>query len=601
MSMEILYELDRDVRRLMIAGSAVAAGDMNLRRQLPPLIKLGEASPVFKRLAQVVQELLEAGRDEGAAKLLELGTLLNSVLYTQGRTEAAGELAPLPGTDIQASTAVPYRKLAPALEALTTKGQGRLETLRQAHEAGCLKDLRVLPAAVAALGDSYPDVAEFVQQAVLPVYGSDALPVLRAQLNLNGGRGDARRLELMLGLIGSEGLELYLEAAREGSPEVRAAAIELLGHYPEQESFVLELAEEKRKDLRRAAFDALARLDTTRARERLLRALDGKDRELAVEPLRRMRSEEVKRGVLRHAEAAWEQLLSGVQREEAVASLHIDLVCLQGWDTPGLLELLRRVIAAPEFLAPDTERLQEEAIRLLLAMEAPEAGLFALELQQLHQGRFIGASLEAAVRILPAEQVYDRFAPEFKTKRSAKTKELLRVMKERIPDIDSQLEASEEEGEWILEWDSRWVPLLIDIDDEDLVARLVRRPDRKAVDYLIRKVRESKDFQKWGTVESLLALFRLGAKEAPELLMDTLEHKGGRPYYYMDRMRLALLGMLPAVYADRLRAYGETLAYPSLKMQVLEIAESLPEKQPAVENESEEGTGIWAWLKNKMS
>lgn len=600
MSIEILYDLEREVRRLFIAGSGMAAGDMGLRRLLPRLQKLGEAAPVFKRFAQAVEELAEAGREVEGVKLLELGTLLYSVLYTQGRTESEGDLASVEGTEIEAGTRIPYRKLSPVLTALTQRGQGRLEAIRQAQEEGLLGDLRVIPAAVAALDDSYPEIAEFVHQKVIPGYGRDALPVLRMQLRLNGGRGNARRLELLHRLLGEDSKELLLQAAREGSAEVRAAAVELLGAYPDQEPFLLEQADEKRKETRTAAYTALAVLGSERARQRLLQALDGKDRELAIEPVRRSPSGELTRDVVRHAEAALKQFLSDTDREEAIARIHADLLCLQGKKAPEILPLLQRLLSAEDFMVPGTERIQEEAARLLLELDSPEAYGFALELQTMHRSRFIALSFEAAVRTLPAKEVYERFAPELRNNRSSAAKELLRVMKERIPDIDRQVEGRPDAGEWTCDWDPRWVPLLIEADEGDLVARLARQPDQGTVEYLMHKCREQPDFHKWGTVELLLALFRLGAKETPELLMGMLEKPGGRPFYYLDRTRLLMMELLPASYADRLHRFGEAQASPGLKHQVLEIAESVRSKP--VESESDKrGTGLWGWLKNRRS
>ena len=92
---------------------------------------------MFNRMAQAVSQVLDAEKSGSASRLLELGTLLNSVLYTQGKTETKEELVPMEGTGAKLSTSMTYRKLHPLIEALTQKGQGRMEQIRQGYDDGC--------------------------------------------------------------------------------------------------------------------------------------------------------------------------------------------------------------------------------------------------------------------------------------------------------------------------------------------------------------------------------------------------------------------------------------------------------------------------------
>lgn len=603
MSIELLYDLQQEVRRLFIAGSGMAQGDMTLKKLHPQLQALGESAPVFKKIASGVQEVLVSDRENSAAQLLELGALLNAVLYTQGRTEAAGGLEPVEGTDRRAGTSVPYRKLHPVITALTSKGQGRLEALRQADEENLFHDFRVIPSAVAGLDDSYAEIADFLQRKVIPELGLEALPALRSQFRQEGGKGDARRLELLHRLLGEAGLELYARAAREGSLEVRAAAIEALGHYADQEDFLLEQADEKRKELRAAAYMALARLGTERAQDRLYRALDSKDRELAVEPVRQCESDALTVRVVRHAESVLERFLGGADAKEAIPQLVADLHALEGKSHQEAFELLRRLLS-PEMgmrNSQDTDRLQETAVQLLLQMGRAEAEQFVIGLQHAYGGRFISYSLRAAVRTLTPEEVFERFAPELKDKKSAAAKDLIRTMEALIPSLVRQLSTDSGEAAAALNrWDPRWVARLVEADEEELVCCLAVSADKSVISYLVRKCKASPSFNKHRTVYLLAALLKLDYKEAPELLMEVLEQSGGRQLYYLDRLQTALLELLPAHYADRLQKVGESLSNGSVKKQVLDIAEELKSRQTQEASDPEKGTGLWGWLKNKM-
>src|SRR3954451_10450173 len=104
MSIPVLGEVYDEMRRLAIAGSAVAGGDFRLKKLIAPLEKMGEKSPVFGKVAKSAQAVVESNEKTGAAALLELTGLVNAILYTQGETGIAGEMKPLETTDLGGRT-----------------------------------------------------------------------------------------------------------------------------------------------------------------------------------------------------------------------------------------------------------------------------------------------------------------------------------------------------------------------------------------------------------------------------------------------------------------------------------------------------------------
>jgi hypothetical protein len=383
---------------------------------------------------------------------------------------------------------------------------------------------------------------------------------------------------------------------------VRAAAIELLGQYPDQEEFLLEQADEKRKELRRAAYMALSRLGTERAQDRLYRVLDSKGREMAIEPIRQCEAAGLALRVVRHAEAAMDRFLEGENRDEAIAQLLVDIECVQDKALPEVTALFKRLLSTGEMMVPETERLLERSAQILLQLDLPEADRFALELQHLHKGRYIAYSLRAAVKTLSPGEVYDRFAPVLKDKKSPAAKDLLRKLENLIPSLSWQLGDHGEEGtNRAAQWDPRWSHLLADADEEELVCRLALQRDKKLEAYLVKKCKETPGYSRQRTPQRMVALYRLGCKETPELLMNALEQGGGKVIYYLDRLQTVMLELLPASYAERLKRFAESLAQGSVRNEVLEIAEALQSKQAEAQSEDEKGTGLWGWLKNKMS
>lgn len=605
MSINILFELQQEVRRLFIAGSKMASGDMRLQRILPQLQKLGESAPIFNRMAQAVSTLLEAEIHDSAIKLLEISALLNSVLYTQGKTDTKEELVIIEGTESKLPTSIPYRKLSPLLEALTHKGQGRLEQIRQGYEERLFQDFRIVPAAVAALDDSYSEIPEFLQEKVIPEYGIEAISVLRQQLDISGGKGDARRLELLHALLPVEGLDILLLATREGGTEVRSAAIQLLGNYPEQEDLILEQADDKKKDIRIAAFFALSALGTKAAIERLFKALHSKDRDIAIEPIRNCMANDLTRAVIRDAENMLEQITLGTNISEGVPQLFANIQSLRGKRVPEVLYFIQKLFSSQGFMIPETENIQELAADLLLELDLPEANQYAVTLHEQFKGKkFIEHSFKAAVKVMSPEEVYERYCDDFRRKRGARLKELVMVLRAlTMPwDVDNLKGYRYFREQAHIKWDPRWVQLCVDIDEVELVCRLAREPDQKLRSYLLSKCEQHSDFTQNTTVKALLFLFYMGESSVPEIVMNILMKNQIKRYYYLHHNQRILLSLLPQSCGAGIRELANEVTYTNLKEELLEIADEIENKpeQAEIIGLEQKGQGLTEWIYNKM-
>ncbi|RJE86986.1 hypothetical protein D3P07_17570 [Paenibacillus sp. 1011MAR3C5] len=113
------------------------------------------------------------------------------------------------------------------------------------------------------------------------------------------------------------------------------------------------------------------------------------------------------------------------------------------------------------------------------------------------------------------------------------------------------------------------------------------------------KLKERARFNDYQTIIALTALFRLDDKSAPEQLMDMLRRQNGRNFYYLDERFQRLIALLPKSYTPELRVIAENMAYESVKEQMIELVEALEAAPDAAA--SERGSGVWEWIKNKMS
>src|SRR5438552_2882295 len=291
MSIAILTQVYDEMRRLAIAGSVVAGGDFRLKKLIPQLEQAGARAPVFTKVAEAVKAVVEGKEQTSAPALLELTTLVNAILYTQGETGATGTLEPIETSDLGApAVQASARVLKPLLEALTTTGSGRMELIRAAHERGAFRDLRLVKPALEALDDVYAEIGDFIAEHVLPLYGKAILPELRIKFDLKGRAGHPRRLRLMHNLDPVGTRDLLKQALDSGSKEVKIVAIACLGAARDDLSYLLEQASAKAQEVRQAAYMALATIDDDAAVAVLEKAMNGKDLDLAAEPLRKTRN-----------------------------------------------------------------------------------------------------------------------------------------------------------------------------------------------------------------------------------------------------------------------------------------------------------------------
>lgn len=357
MSIPVLTQTYDEGRRLAIAGSAVAPGDFRLKKLVPQLEKGGQKAPVFAKIGEAVSRLVESNEKTSAAALLELTSLVNAVLYTQGETGIEGEFSPVKTTALaRPGTQTSARVLKPLLEALTTTGSGRLEIIRDAYERGAFHDLRLIAPALAAVDDPYPDIGDFVAENVLPLYGEAIVPELEAAFDPKGRGGHVRRLLLMHRLDPEAARPHVQRSLEDGSKEVRIAAIGCLGGSPEDLPFLLEQVKAKAKDVRAAALNALGSSDSADAAKVLCDAIQGADLSLAVEAIRANRNPALSRFLLEAAEAQFQALFGGKEKDKKKLGKQNErmcllLECLRGRDDRQTEALLLKMFADVERIA----------------------------------------------------------------------------------------------------------------------------------------------------------------------------------------------------------------------------------------------------------
>lgn len=570
MSIPILTQTYDEMRRLAIAGSVVAPGDFRLKRLAPQLEQMGQKAPVFAKVAETVNRLLASDENSSAAALLELTALVNAILYTQGETGVAGELTPIKTIAItRPATQTSARLLKPLQEALTTTGGGRLEVIRDGYERGAFRDFRLLAPSLAALDDSYAEIAEFVSQKILPLYGTAIFPELQATFHPKGRAGHVRRLLLMHQLDPAAAKPSVRLALDEGSPEVRIAAISCLGDSPEDLPFLLEQSRAKSKDVRAAALSALGSSGSDDAGKVLCNAIDGADLSLAVEPIRASRNPTVTSFLLEAAEklcdattnAGWLARLDKAKLGKQNERLRLVLECLRDRDDKKTEKLLLNLFAHVEQLAKvKGEPSGMDVIEQLVSVMASGSKTVQSALIDAHEtlpAEVLGQAFIASCRSRKPAETWKLFSPYFTAKVNEKKKmaDPAFAKRETLANLFKHAggiwgygvyQGDIDEDDFAATLDPKWLDLAISLGRNDLVYALCMPGNSKANAALSKALSEAcsagNDGEAMPALQTMVRIHHPGATDA---VIDLLKRGSKSKSRYGNYWITSLIPLLP--------------------------------------------------------
>jgi hypothetical protein len=562
MSIALVAEVYDEARRLAIAGSVVAPGDFRIRKLIAPLEQVGAKAPVFARVAEAVKAIVASTDKTSAQALLDLTTLVSAILYTQGETGIVGELQPIETTDLGlVATQTSARVLKPLLEAVSTKGSGRLEIIRDAYEHGAFRDMRLIQPAVAAIDDAYPEIADLIGDKILPLYGKAILPALRSSFDLKGRAGHPRRLRLMHQLDPAGSRDLVKQALEEGSKEVKVAAIECLGQERDDISYLLEQASAKAQEVRQAAFFALSHYDDDAVIAALQKAFDGKDLAIAAEALRRNRSDKLLTFVRSRIEEALAELPKTKEKKDVstkIGRLTQMLECLRGRDDAASERLILRIFGDRATLAKIKGAtmagadLNSAVVHLLAQGTSPMATALVGSHAEL-DSRDLAVCFAAARRSLPADQVYTLFSPYLAASPNKKRDDKRSAIADQLGAHGDYYGSWEVEAAGAL--DPRWLDTAVAIRDADLVGRLIRPGHAAANRFLsqtfaeqIKSTKHAHECQ--GVVAAMARAQHPEATDAAIALIEKCNDKTGYFGYYLGHF----IADLPRSALPRLEA-----------------------------------------------
>ncbi len=273
--MELLHETVDEIDRLLDAGARLAKGDYRVGRVLPSLREAARTAPVLGRVADALDRAVSAPPEDAADALLEARTLAVAALRVQAGFAAPDDGVtpkPLQGLDLAGDANQGCRALSELSSALTERGAGRYRVVEAGAADGRLRDFRLIPALVTALGDPYEEIA-LAAKTALAAFGAKAAPAVRA--GLHESQKDWMCLRFLVETESTDADELEaiaLDAKR--SPRCREEAVRALESFPGAIPFLVDQVAGRNRALAAAAAEALSAFDDAAALDALVAYVD---------------------------------------------------------------------------------------------------------------------------------------------------------------------------------------------------------------------------------------------------------------------------------------------------------------------------------------
>lgn len=585
MSIPVLIQVYDEMRRLAIAGSGVAAGDFRLKKLIGPLEKSGEKAPVFAKVAQAVGAVVNANEKTASTALLELATLVNAILYTQGETGIAGDIKPIDTTPLGGpTTQAGGRVLKPLLEALGSTGSGRIDLVRDAVERGTFNDLRLVRPALRALDDPYPEIADLIAKKVLPLYGRAITAELRATLDIKGRGGHLHRLRLLHRLDPDGTRDLVQQALVDGSTEMKVVAVECLGSSDEDLVCLLEQAKAKARDVRAAALQVLAKAGATTKRilDVLKTAIDGPDFELFAAHVRRSPRSEIRSYVLRQTQRQFDTTLKlndAKLQGPAVDRLMLLASCLDARSDPEseafLIEAFEQASVFSTMRSAPSGIDFNELVVYLLARGTTEMRQRVVSAHASLVGAALASAIFAARATLSPAAFFDAFAPVLKGSvgkrsktggepdREAVLRQILKsgddlpLHRHRVHGMRPSDDGDDDTAS-PTPLDPRWLDTAVEVRSVELVCELARPNHMAAGLFLLDQLARPKHPPEQAKL--LNALVGIRHPAAADLVIDALQRQAkGVTYHHVAYFFGRMIAELPRSAYPKLEALLPTL------------------------------------------
>ncbi|SQB92003.1 HEAT repeat domain-containing protein [Clostridium tetanomorphum] len=542
---------------------------------------------------------MNSEKEESADNLIALSTLVNAILLTQAQTGIEGKINVLEGCNKKINTCTQNRKIEPVVQALTSTGGGRYAVIEEAFKEGVFSDTRLLPLLIMGLDDKYAEIGQLIYDKLSLHSDEIPLSLLQETFNRQGKKGDALRLRLIAKGLEDGGRELCINLLEDSSKEVKVEAVTILGNFNDTEGILtdrtkaeilLEQAKSKIKDIRKAAYLGLVKINTEDAKEELKKAIKKSDYNIVLEVMEENYLENYENGVLNHADI----LVTGLKdaygkmvKNNTLSNLDKIIEILKELRIYKSEEAFKFLIKClEEDIMVDWEKTQYSNVmsveRYIINCIAeyeniPQEVLELIETRkERNGGRIFDLAFKVSLNNRKSEEVYGIYSPYFinKTIKKDILENALEHFSKYLGYTDRNCarhgwyrNLGEDEIKTMLEpvckeFDKRWINIFKEYSAYGLLAYTIDEKDTATIEFMANKIKNFQHMKKdvrarfreysIAFMDITIGLIKIGHEQAYEAILEDL--KNPRSFSTMDEM-LLFIPYLPQSYREDLKKF----------------------------------------------
>lgn len=202
--MKFLYELDKELKRCVIAGNNSSYQDPQLLKLIPILQKAGQKVPILKKLAEQVEGVVN---DEhgNAINLIQATTLAESLVCATAKSKTPTEEKEIEYFNCLNDnyTQISYKTFREHISFLdgnmNLPRPNMLERVNELNKIGFFNDPRVIFLLIKHIEKAGPTLLSVYEKEVIINYGKNVVPLLKSTVVTSGDEKEISKAKLIRG------------------------------------------------------------------------------------------------------------------------------------------------------------------------------------------------------------------------------------------------------------------------------------------------------------------------------------------------------------------------------------------------------------------
>lgn len=265
-----IFQLQERLHNTAYSGAGLISEDFRLHKAIEEFSVLAPKNPVFTKIYQTVKPLSDPSSGDKTTILLDAITLVDAVCMTMAQTASPESPETVRAEEYTDPGQKRYSEIADIVEALSSKGSGRLSVVenKKSADINVFKDYRIEPLLWKGIDDNIHELGVLCGDILIEIHGEEALNKIISQINITNTKKTPalRRIDILSGKRPALNYLKELVMNEDALIDIRRGAVFALRLDESEFSFYEEIYNREKK-LKEAVYSATIRMECPAAKE----------------------------------------------------------------------------------------------------------------------------------------------------------------------------------------------------------------------------------------------------------------------------------------------------------------------------------------------